>query len=1220
MSPLKVFVSYAHKDNLREEVGALVQWLNEQEGIEAISDHLYRAVPPPQGWQAWMVHAIEDADVVLCICGAFYQKGFEVRGGTPGAIWEGAIATMDLYENFGWNEKYFPILPSAGLASFVPKLLRRWSNHIALTEREKILALIRHLQHKRTGKAQVFQTNGPPSPTDAHVQGPAFRNLQRETDQQKELPTFLRLRFAERAIEYVHIESVWKEFETFYAAPDAFLWWLIVGGAGTGKSRTALEFCEFLKREKQWSTGFLSLENTRPETWHMWCPQQDSLLVIDYVARAFSGDPRNIASIFTPLTRRAQRNEFGDKRIRILLLEREYKERNKARKPFEWYTQLDKTTCFQQPFELDTVSDEGLYCIARQTAKDIWKSPYALPGPREFLLKLTKLDKRKRPLFAMLLAGYLAKVDPKAEISPLHLLDFAMEQEFERSLTPAGVEEDIGRLNALLLATCTGGKLGSCPLPPCHRLWNSGLGKLREEEGENRFLFHPVEPDLLGERFVLSRAGGNRFGRVSKTQLKEVLQAGWREAPQEMFSFFSRCAQDFALVDSENIARLFLSALSAIQGNPRSQMAWTEAFVNMTAFLEPSDGRKVWHAAASLDDTPWVALCRAKATFNLVNAYGNTGNFPEARKLFEAMAEFSDVPRIVPLRAQAAFGLINHHRNAGNLPEARKLFEEMAKLGDMPEVVLRRAKAAVNLIADYGNAGNLSEAQKLFEEMAKLGETPEVALRRVQAAVNLMNGYGNAGNLPEARKLFEEMAEFGNTPEVMLYRAQAAVNLTLYCRNAGNLPEAWELFEAMAEFGHTPEVVVCRAQAAVHLMNGYANAGNFSQARKLFEDIAPLVDVPEMALECAQVAFNLMLACIDAENLPEARKLFEAMAKLVDTPEIALCRAQAAVNLIAGHSEAGNLPEARRRFEEMAKLVDTPEVTIERAKAAVNLVLGYVNDGNLPEARALFEGMAPFGDIPQLALEHAKAVVNLVLGYGNAGSLPEARKLFEEMAGFGNTPEVAIERAKAAVNLIFGYVNAGNLPEAQKLFEEMAPWGDAPRFALYRAQAAFNLILGHGNAGNLPEARKLFEEMAQLGDTPEKGLRRSRAAFSLMSHYISAGNLPEAQKLFEEMAQFGNTPEIVFCRAQATAQLILYYVNTGSLPEAQRLFEEMAQLGDAPEVVHCRAQVAVHLILCYGNAKNFPEARRLFADMATFGNTPEMAFFRAQAAVNLLLC
>jgi len=146
MPKKKVFVSYARKDSTGAEVGELVRWLSGQEGIEIISDHLHPYRAPPQGWYTWMQQSIDDADIVLCICGEAFKKGFEKRGGGKGVAFEGDVITADLYESGGWNEKFHPILPEMGAHRYVPKKLRPWDNGIALAQREDILCLIRQEQ------------------------------------------------------------------------------------------------------------------------------------------------------------------------------------------------------------------------------------------------------------------------------------------------------------------------------------------------------------------------------------------------------------------------------------------------------------------------------------------------------------------------------------------------------------------------------------------------------------------------------------------------------------------------------------------------------------------------------------------------------------------------------------------------------------------------------------------------------------------------------------------------------------------------------------------------------------------------------------------------------------------------------------------------------------------------------------------------------------------
>jgi|GEM_PF-2377928 len=950
MPPIRVFVSYAHQDNLRDEVGALVDWLNEQEGIEAIADHCHSVVPPSQGWPAWMLHNLEGADVVLCICGEFYKRGFEKRGGSEdsskGTPWEGAIVTVDLYEARGENTKYFPILPQANAHACVPVPLKPWDNNIALAEREKILALI---QHKRNdGKLP------PNNPPEADTQCLKFRNLQRETDSKlARASNFLRLRFAERATQYVPHEEVWQAFEGFYVAPESFSWWLIVGSAGSGKSRTALEFCEFLK-QKNWNVGFLNLEQMPLETWQTWQPKQDTLLVIDYVAKEFSGYPEDISRIFTQLTRRAEKKELGGKRIRILLLEREYTERGQGGRWLQWYEWLDKGMCYQSPFDLSTVSDKGLYKIAAQAAKDIWESPNPLPSSSDFLDKLTQLDTKKRPLFAMLLAGYLAKLNPKAEISPNEVLDFAIEQEFERSLAPAGVADDADLLRALLLSTCTGGKRGALPLQPRHSLlWNSGLGKLREEKGQNLFAFYPMEPDLLGERFVLNCVSGNPFKqRIGKRQLEELLKTCWLEAPQETADFFTRCAQDFASSNSEKIAKLFLSAVPMVNGNTPLRVLFVKTLLSLTDIYGSAAKRqeawKLLEGMARLGKMKEITLLSALASFKLVVKYRNAGSLPEELKLLDEMLRF-----YMPIGFAYSY-MLDRLGSTEMLPDAwlkdvwwkkDMYLQRMAQFGDTSETKLEHACAAFWLIVYYGAEGNFPEAQKLFEEMAGFGDTPEMELWRAKAAVELITYYCKAEKLPEAQKLFEEMAGLGDTPEMELWRAKAAVELIIYYRNAKKLLEEQKLFEEMARWGDAPEIALWRAQAADDLdatemfLDAWCDemlpydATSKMALNACLDEAVGWDETQEMALEHAHAAFLLICCCGKAGKLPEAQKLFEEMAGLGDMPEMALLRAKAAYNLIFYYKKAGNLPEAQKLFKEMAGLGDTPEIASLRDSA-----------------------------------------------------------------------------------------------------------------------------------------------------------------------------------------------------------------------------------------------------------------------------------------------
>ncbi len=78
----RVFISYAHESGgHRARVKALADWLLERQ-VEVITDHPYENRPPSEGWQTWMLHHIQYADLVLVVCSPRLKVGasFDLRG------------------------------------------------------------------------------------------------------------------------------------------------------------------------------------------------------------------------------------------------------------------------------------------------------------------------------------------------------------------------------------------------------------------------------------------------------------------------------------------------------------------------------------------------------------------------------------------------------------------------------------------------------------------------------------------------------------------------------------------------------------------------------------------------------------------------------------------------------------------------------------------------------------------------------------------------------------------------------------------------------------------------------------------------------------------------------------------------------------------------------------------------------------------------------------
>ncbi len=99
--PPTVFISYAHEsDALRASVAALAGWLRGH-GCRVFTDHPYVDRPPPQGWLAWMLGCIEEADTALVVCTPKLKGRYEKTAAPDagrGATYEGAIVTLGLAE------------------------------------------------------------------------------------------------------------------------------------------------------------------------------------------------------------------------------------------------------------------------------------------------------------------------------------------------------------------------------------------------------------------------------------------------------------------------------------------------------------------------------------------------------------------------------------------------------------------------------------------------------------------------------------------------------------------------------------------------------------------------------------------------------------------------------------------------------------------------------------------------------------------------------------------------------------------------------------------------------------------------------------------------------------------------------------------------------------------------------------------------------------------
>lgn len=162
----QVFISYAHESpEFSQSVKELAEYLRTK-GIRVITDHPYENRAPLEGWRVWMLHQVEDADLVLIVCSLKYKASFERRDAKLsegfGRTWEAAIITHELYHSKLQNAKYIPILPDGGNFGDVPVILSEFSNNLRFpSQNERIFHAIADEFQDPNANLSAFRQRSP---------------------------------------------------------------------------------------------------------------------------------------------------------------------------------------------------------------------------------------------------------------------------------------------------------------------------------------------------------------------------------------------------------------------------------------------------------------------------------------------------------------------------------------------------------------------------------------------------------------------------------------------------------------------------------------------------------------------------------------------------------------------------------------------------------------------------------------------------------------------------------------------------------------------------------------------------------------------------------------------------------------------------------------------------------------------------------------------------
>lgn len=352
--------------------------------------------------------------------------------------------------------------------------------------------------------------------------------------------------YRSRSIPYIRAKEAFTQLVDFSAHESDFLWHIVYGSGGTGKSRLALERRDFYKN----AIGFLSVDEAKSFDWNHWQPLTPTFIIIDYAARE--------VDLVTRIVRALSMREDLSVPVRLLLLERDL--------TGAWFDKLThrgrvehahiEKCWYGKDGALEAPSD--VWPIIQHMCRDARDN---LPSKEEALSELDRIDHQCRPLYAAFLGDAYFRGENPRNWDAFALVENVLQHE-KRYWESGGVDQS--HINLCVCATSTGGV-------PAEWIEHYSIGDFKDfwpRWKGNKTLdvlsaiyggsivddIPPLEPDLLGEVFFLEY-----WKTASRFERRHVIEYGSSMAPW-FAEFTERMVSDFPEHTSFELLRNVLSS------------------------------------------------------------------------------------------------------------------------------------------------------------------------------------------------------------------------------------------------------------------------------------------------------------------------------------------------------------------------------------------------------------------------------------------------------------------------------------------------------------------------------------------------------------------------------------------------------------------------------------------------------------------------------------
>jgi hypothetical protein len=574
-----------------------------------------------------------------------------------------------------------------------------------------------------------------------------------------------RFRFEQQRVPFVGRHRELANLREFLNDPRMFLWWIVTGPGGSGKSRLALEF--LFRNHFGWRCGFLpQSEETCFHEWRRWQPQDPTLIVADYASTCHEYLQKAIVAL------RSQTQELRQP-VRLLLIERE------ASGPWwdhflgsgeEQYA-LDATG-FRDPLRLQPMSREEAW---KQISLIMGDEPTTPVKRKKILKTLERIDSERCPLIIALVAE-AARSDSGIEKWEVknrdELLKIILRREQDKFWTTSDKESDRRYMNLLALSTTVGG----LPLEALRGDWNIELPSTEEFDPDrygtmsgqrSNELIAPLEPDILGEFFVLEHIKPR--SRATNQPADRFRKAAYT-LKTEFIDFLNRATQDFP----KHISIDLLVSRAGLE--PDQLDSWS--FAANWYIHHCDDPTKTVSLANELikaaHELPDVVIIGFNASMAAARAAGNLAHNGDSEGATNILAEIfqccRSYPENRPLQAGFTIGLIKciceHHMHLDL--QKTKVFLDYVWEGESPKVLeglqlhLELAIALNACTFHFGQRKYWPEAEDCLLKLKKLATVfkrdVDIQVNYADALSSMVLAYWDARNMTRAWKIYKKLS------------------------------------------------------------------------------------------------------------------------------------------------------------------------------------------------------------------------------------------------------------------------------------------------------------------------------------------------------------------------------------------------------------------------------------------------------------------------------